>query len=185
VFAAGGSILLLQERRPIPADRKLLAGVLVGLSLLTGCGGRLVDGVYRAAHDRYRVTAPPAPWVATSLDTDELVFRHPVLQATIAVLSRCTNPEPGELPWVARHLFFGLREQQVKRQETESLDGVPAVRTRLRARLDGAPVAVEALTLRQGGCLYDFLYVAPPAVEAVGRPEFDTFVRSWIPGPTP
>jgi hypothetical protein len=174
-----------QESPPIPAHRKLLAGLLVGLLLSAGCGGRLVDGVYRAAHDRYRVQAPPAPWVATSVASDELIFRHPALLAAIALISRCNNPEPGELPWVARHLFFGLRDQRLESRETESLQGAPAIRTRLQARLDGAPVAVEALTVRRGGCLYDFVYVAPPGAVAAGRPAFEAFVQSWTPGGGP
>ena len=174
-----------QESPPIPAHRKLLAALLVGLSLSAGCGGRLVDGVYRAPDDRYRVQAPPAPWVATSLKSDEVVFRNPGLQAAIAVLSHCTDPEPGALSWVARHLFFGLRDREVESQEMGSLRGEPAVRTRLRARLDGAPVVVEALTVRGGGCLYDLVYVAPPATAAAGRPDFETFVQSWTPRAAP
>ena len=157
----------------------------MGLSVLAGCDGRLADGVYQAAHDRYRLHAPPAPWVPTSLHSDELVFRHPDLHAAIALLAQCKGPEPGELPWVARHLFFGLRDRQVESRETVSLGGEPAVRTRLRARLDGAPVAVEAVTVRATDCLYDFVYVAPPAAAAAGRPDFEAFLHSWTPRAVP
>jgi hypothetical protein len=86
---------------------------------------------------------------------------------------------------VARHLFFGLREKRIQRRERVSLQGAEGVRTWLVAELDGAPVAVEGVTLRRGGCLYDFMYVAPPATFARGQSDFQTFVESWRPLPEP
>ena len=97
----------------------------------------------------------------------------------------CESPEPGPLPPVARHLFFGLRDKQPEERESVVLANVDGIRTRLIARLEDAPVEVEALTFRRHGCLYDFLYVAPPGGFAQGRQDFKAFVESWIPSATP
>jgi hypothetical protein len=99
----------------------------------------------------------------------------------MALLAECEAPERGELRWVGRHLYFGLQDKQVQAQESIRLQGVPGLRTRLSATLDGRPVEVEGITLRHAGCLLDFVYVAPPAAFPGGRAEFQAFVESWTP----
>jgi hypothetical protein len=99
----------------------------------------------------------------------------------MALLVDCRTPEPGELPAVARHLFFGLQDRQIQERETIQLHDTQAVRTTLHARLDDTPVEVEGVTFRRNGCLYDFVYVAPPAGFAQGRGDFEAFVQSWSP----
>jgi len=37
------------------------------------------------------------------------------------------------------------------------------------------------VTFRRARCLYDFIYVAPPAAFPQGHPDFDAFVQSWAP----
>jgi hypothetical protein len=156
------------------------------LWLGAGCAGaRVVQGIYLDSENRYQIRLPAAPWTSFSLDGVALSFRQPALQAAMALNAECSSSEPGELPWVARHLFFGLREKQVQRREQVSLHGAQGVLTRLVADLDGVPVEVEGVTLRRGGCLYDFMYVAPPATFARGRSDFQTFVESWTPLPGP
>jgi hypothetical protein len=82
---------------------------------------------------------------------------------------------------VARHLFFGLQDMQIRGREAVRLHGAAAVQTRVRARLDDRPVEVEGVTFRRAGCLYDFIYVAPPAAFPQGRVDFESFVQSWTP----
>jgi len=99
----------------------------------------------------------------------------------MALQVHCRSAEPGELPWVARHLFFGLRDADIQNRDTIRVLDATAVRTHLRARLDDQPVEVEGVTFRHAGCLYDFTYVAPPSIFPQGRADFEAFVRSWTP----
>lgn len=150
--------------------------------MAAGCAtGQVVDGIYRDAAQGYQVRLPAAPWIASPLDGAALSFRDPDLQAAMALQVNCTAPEAGELRWVARHLFFGLQDRQIQTQEGLRLHDVDSVRTRLLARLDGRPVEGEGVTLRRQGCLYDFMYVAPPAAFEQGQPDFEAFVESWAP----
>lgn len=150
----------------------------------TGCaGGRVVEGMYLDSQDRYRIRLPASPWIPMSLDDATVAFRAPDLKAAMAFSVDCKAPEPGELPWVARHLFFGLRQKQIQSREVVSLHGSQGVRTRLAARLDDLPVEVESITTRRGECLYDFMYVAPPVTFARGQADFQAFVESWSPLP--
>jgi hypothetical protein len=160
---------------------------LLSLALLwaAACAaGSVRDGTYRDAQNRFSVRLPSARWQPASLDGATLAFRAPDLDAGMGFRADCSSPEPGPLPAVACHLFFGLADKRFDASEQMSLADARLVRTRLHARLDGRPVAVDAVTIRSTSCLYDFMYVAPPDRFEEGRPDFDAFVQSWSPGPT-
>jgi hypothetical protein len=158
--------------------------VLLAFLGATGCAaGTVRDGVYLDGQGRFSVRVPSARWQPIRLDGAVLGFRAPALDAGMALRADCDRPEPGPLPWVARHLFFGLADVRIDASEPPRRADANRVHTRLRARLDGRSVVVDAVTLRSGSCLYDFMYVAPPEHVEDGRPDFDAFVQSWSPGP--
>jgi hypothetical protein len=162
---------------------RLLRGLLLGtLLLLAGCAtGRITGETYRDFDHGYEVRLPPVTWIPRQLEHATLSFESPQLKAGMALLTDCRTPEPGELLWVARHLFFGLQEKRIHEQESIRLHDAGGIRTRLQARLDEVPVEVEGVTIRRAGCLYDFIYVAPPATFPQGRLDFEGFVKSWTP----
>lgn len=165
----------------------LFGGLLLGMlppaaALVAGCAaGRIVGETYRDHESGFQVRLPPASWTPRPLDGAALSLGSAALRAGMALLVDCRGPEPGELLGVARHLFFGLEEKRIQERETVRLHDTVGVRTRLSARLDAAPVEVEGVTFRRGRCLYDFIYVAPPAVFPRGRPDFEAFVQGWAP----
>jgi hypothetical protein len=155
---------------------------VASVSLATACAtARIVGDTYRDPEAGFQVRLPPAPWQPQLLDGAALAFSSPKSRAGMALLVDCRTPEPGELVWVAHHLFFGLQDRHNQKRETIRLHDAPAVRTSLRARLDDGPVEVEGVTFRRGACLYDFIYVAPPAEFPQGRADFEAFVQSWTP----
>lgn len=162
---------------------RLFHGILLAIvSLAAGCAtGQIVGETYRDLEAGFQVRLPPAAWRPRTLDGATLSFGAPAWRAGMALRVDCRTAEPGELPWVARHLFFGLQDTQVQGRETVRLHDATAVQTRLRARLDDQPVEVEGVTFRRAGCLYDFIYVAPPAVFPQGQADFEAFVQSWTP----
>jgi len=56
--------------------------------------------------------------------------------------------------------------------------GRRGARTTLRGTLDGKEVAVDAVSLKEDGCVYDFVYVAPVDDFDDGRLAFQIFVES-------
>ena len=167
------------------ARRRASLTLLACLWLSACASGSIRDGIFVDPDDRFAVRVPPAPWASVPLDGAALAFRAPDLDAGIVLRADCSHSESGPLPAVARHLFFGLSHKQTVSTDQLTRAGASGVRTRLRARLDGRPVEVEAVTLRRGPCLYDFAYVAPPEHFEAGRREFDAFVGSWAPLPSP
>jgi hypothetical protein len=158
----------------------------LGLLLLSACAaGPIGEGMYRDPRDRFTIQRPPTRWQPLPVEGAAFAFRSPELAAVIGLRVDCSNPEPGPLPAVARHLFFGLSQAEIETREPVVLSGASGMRTRLRARLDDRPVEVDGITVRLQGCLYDFMYVAPPDRFERGRADFDAFVASWTPRAAP
>lgn len=156
-----------------------VAGLLAGLAACAA--GRVADGVYRDAGGRFSVRLPAEGWLPQPVEGAALAFRSPALQAGLGLLVECETPEPGALPWVARHLFWGVQDRRIRERAPLVLRGAAGLRTRLTGRLDGAPVEVEGVTVRHGGCLFDFAYVAPPAAFERGRADFEAFLAGFTP----
>ncbi len=77
-----------------------------------------------------------------------------------------------------RYLVFGLTQRSEVRTEPVTVRGRSGARSTLRGQLDGAEVAVDAVSLKDGSCVYDFLYVAPLDGFEAGRADFQAFVES-------
>jgi hypothetical protein len=160
--------------------------MLLASLVVSGCAGGVVrDGTYRDPQNRFTVSLPPARWQRISLDGAGLAFRAPALGAGIGLRADCASPEPGPLPAVARHLFFGLTDKRIEGREVVRMADAGGVRTRLSARLDDRPVTVDGVTVRREACLYDFVFVAPPEHFEDARPDFEAFLRSWTPSAAP
>ena len=160
-----------------------LRGIVLGIVLLlAGCAtARIVGDTYRDPERGFQVRLPPAPWQVQTLDGAAVSLVAPDLRAGMALNVDCPGGEPGELSWVARHLFFGLQDADIQESDTIRVLDITAVRTHVRARLDNQPIEVEGVTFRRAGCLYDFIYTAPPAAFPQGRTDFEAFVQSWTP----
>ena len=92
-----------------------------------------------------------------------------------------TDAVRATLPVLERHLLAGLRERKVMTEENVTLAGRPARHAVLEGRYRGErePVRIELYVMRDGRCVYDFLYVAPPASFAAGQPEFERFINTF------
>jgi hypothetical protein len=165
--------------RTRPTWQLIVLGIAGALGVAACASGLVREGEYR--DQRFAVRMPPARWTPAAVDGAVLAFRASDLGAAIALRAECARPEPGPLSAVSRHLFFGLTDKRIVLQEAIAVPGGEGVRTRLHARLEERPVDVEGRTLRHGGCLYDFLYVAPPERFAEGAADFAEFARSWRP----
>jgi hypothetical protein len=126
----------------------------------------------------YRVT-PPAGWEVVGGDAD-VALRQPALAAGLMAHGTCEGRTARRsLPVLARHLRFGLRDVEGLDQAPVEVAGQPGLRSRFRARLDGVPVAVSAITLSARGCAYDLVLVAPPDGPPAAAAAFEAFAASF------
>jgi hypothetical protein len=126
----------------------------------------------------YRVVPPPG-WERIDTDAD-VALRQPAIEAGLMAHGTCEGKIPQRtLPVLARHLRFGLREVRKMDETPVELAGLHGVRSRFTAQLDGAAVAVGAVTLQGRGCVYDLVVVAPPERLAAVTEDFERFAASF------
>ena len=126
----------------------------------------------------YRVVPPPG-WERIDTEAD-VALRQPATEAGLMAHGTCEGKTPQRtLPVLARHLRFGLRDVEKREEGPVEVAGLPGVRSRFTARLDGAPVAVGAVTLQSRRCVYDLVVVAPPDRLPAVADDFERFLASF------
>jgi hypothetical protein len=158
-----------------------LALAVAGGVMLAGCaaGPRAEPGAVVLRDKGYRVTVP-AGWEPVPSVEADVALRQAALGAGLMAHGTCEGKTPRRsLPVLVRHLRFGLRDVQELDQVPVVLAGRPGVRSRFVARLDGMPVAVGAVTLDGGRCVYDLVVVAPPEGLAAVAADFERFAQSF------
>jgi hypothetical protein len=164
-----------------PRSRAWLV-VLAVVPLVCGCAvKRIENGVYHSSKG-YRVAIPKAEWTLVDEGPADLTLRHHVSAAGMAVHAVCEGAAPRRAPGVlARQLQIGLRDRRTIERTTVEVGGRPAARVVVEGRLEASAtsVRIESLSMTNERCLYDFLYVAPPATFEATRGDFAQFVDSF------
>lgn len=162
---------------------------LVLASAASGCGGHgrasFEAGVYRDGAVHFQVPAVPAGWRAIEVSNATLAFRDDPNAATVLLNARCLESD-GDTPLVAltNHLVIGFTEREVEAQAPVPFDQREALHTKMRAKFDGVPMALDVFVLKKDGCIYDFVYMGAPERFAEGAARFESFVRGFrtLPG---
>jgi hypothetical protein len=149
---------------------------------LAGCAGtRLASGTFHSSKG-YRVSVPGAEWTPMLRGPADLELRHQPEPAGIVVNASCEDVSPQtSLEVLTRHLLLGLNPRTVVLREDVTVDGRPAQHSVLagRARDADEPVKVEAYVVRDGRCVYDFLYAAPEGSFGVWQADFRQVVGTF------
>ncbi|MFW2386833.1 MAG: hypothetical protein ACN4G0_00740 [Polyangiales bacterium] len=150
---------------------RLWLGTWLFLSLTAmGCAttGALQGGVFQGEQTSYRVGPVGTDWTPVTVDNqNDLAWHSEAKGAVIHVDSDCDPALDIPLTALRSHLLIGFTEREVISEDVVPMDGREALRTRLRAKLDGVPRAILLQILKKDGCVYDFGLVTPPG------PSFD------------
>lgn len=149
---------------------------------LAGCAGsRIESGVYHSSKG-YRIVPPGAAWTLVTESGADLELRHRTERAAMLANADC-EPAPARRPLdvLTRQLLLGLRDRVVVEDGEVSLGGRRAAHAVLEGRMgrDAEPMRIEAFVTKDARCVYDFLYVAPPAAFDALRPDFEGFVGTF------
>ena len=154
---------------------------VLGLAaLLSSCAaaGRIEGGTFHSPNG-YTLTLPGPQWRVERGGDAELELKRAVPPGGMLADATCGGADMRRPPGVlARHLTFGLAHPAVLESDTRSLGGRPAARRVVTGEADGAAVTVEAVVVRSGACVHDFLYVAPSADFESGRADFRALIES-------
>lgn len=75
-------------------------------------------------------------------------------------------------------LFLGITNITFRDEQSRSLAGVAALETTVEGHLNGEPMKLRTIVLRQGRCLYDLMFVSRPQHFPEQEQDFSSFVSS-------
>lgn len=160
VYGAGASKARIVRISPSIPALLLLLPLLLGLEACAS-GGSYRNGVFRGSRVAYRLDEPGKGWERISFSENDLAWAGPA-GGMISVNAECEDHGDPSLKVLTDHLLIGFEDRQVLAREPLRLAGRGALRTRLRARLDGVPTELELTVLKKDGCVYDLIYLSSP-----------------------
>ena len=157
---------------------------------LAGCGGWVGHGdtYYRRWQPRWKVNheatfrfgEPPREWRPAKQRGAQVLWLHESEPALIHLQSQCEMHGDSSLEAFTDHLRIDFRSWQVLSQEKETIAGRDALRSVVRAAIDGGvETQLELVVLKKNGCLFDLHYIAPPSYFDRGRPAFHQVVAGF------
>jgi hypothetical protein len=154
---------------------------LFALAFVAGCAHPGLDGdVYRAKDIAFRVGERPPSWRSLEVSHATLAWRDEAREGSILLNARCGGGgDATPLRALAEQLVIGTTGREWTATDTVPFDGREAIHGRLSAKLDGVPMGYDVFVLRKDGCIYDFVYVAPPDRLEEGVPGFERFVQGF------
>jgi hypothetical protein len=159
----------------------MVAAIALAL-VAAGCphaGGTLDNGVFRQGQVAFRLGEIPSSWRRIDVDAADLAFRDDARGGSVLVNSRCGDKSDDvPLSALTHHLVIGTTDREYLSQKTVPFDGREAEHTIMRAKLDGVPMQYDIYVMKKDGCVYDFVYVAPPTRFDNGAPLFERFAES-------
>ena len=165
---------------------RVSAALLFTCTAILACGGSKARGTFEGGVYRdgdkiaFSLPPPPAGWRAIDVKDASLAYRDDDNSASVLVNARCLSADD-RTPLVAltNHLLIGATERKYLSQEVEPFDGREALHTKLEAKWDGVPMAIDVFVLSKDGCVYDFVYVGAPGTFDSGAQKFESFVRGF------
>lgn len=151
---------------------------------LAGCGGtqeRFDGATFHDGKVSFRVNAVPGSWERIAVTDASLAFRDASHDGSVLVNGRCGERGVDDTPLSALtgHLVMGTTEREFDTEVVMPLDSREALHTQMKAKLDGVKMAYDIFVLKKDGCVYDFVYVAPPDRIHAGAAEFQRFVMGF------
>ncbi len=151
---------------------------MLALVVLSGCAkgrrGGNNDG------PRFSLGQPGPGWARVDPGSADRAWFHGGISGSIYGDANCgTRYEDGQLADLARHLGWGIARGEPERIESLILDRREALIQVISGQLDGVKVKVGVMVTKQDDCLYDLLYIAPPATFEQGWPDFVQMVQGF------
>jgi hypothetical protein len=164
------------------ARRAALVTAVAFFVALAGCAGRRIqDGVFRSEHG-YRVRLPAAGWNVVDDGRADLELRREDGKAGMLANATCrVEATRRSYDLLERHLLLGLRDRATLEEGEADVAGRRGFHRVIEGRPRSADdrVRIESYVLKDGRCVYDLLYVAPPEAFESGRGDFQRFVQSF------
>ncbi len=112
-------------------------------------------------------------------EISDVVFQSKQTASTISLNSACREgAQAKDLRSITNLLFFGINDISVREEHELAHQGYPALETTLKGKLSREPVMLRTLVIKKNECVYEMIYLAPPAKFEQEAPDFSRFVAS-------
>jgi hypothetical protein len=152
---------------------------LVSLTSCRATVGQVIGQQFVSPAYAFEVPLPGDAWQPVPDEPPVLTLAHTQLAAGIAISVTCDRERDLPLDILTRHLFFGFKHMEILQQAPQAFNGMPALETVARARLDGHEVQLHSYVVRRGGCIYDMVYFASPQDYSRGEPSFERMMTGF------
>jgi hypothetical protein len=151
--------------------------VVLPLGAVAACGhgDSFEGGILHKGELAIHVGPVPAQWQRVRIAGADLAYRDEAREGSTMFDVRCGRGSDAPLTVLTEHLIMGTTARDFVSQETLPLDDREALHTLMRAKLDGVPMQYDIYVLKKDGCVYDLVYVAPPARFTAGSADFERF----------
>jgi hypothetical protein len=194
----GGGRSTMADRRGWMAQLCATASLLLCLVAVGGCaswvGSRSAGDSYYNSERGYRIArldagtqarldAGTQGWKAIGVEGADLAYQQRAPEegqgaALAALISECGRGA-NNLSVVSRQLLIGIRNRAVRRAAPVALRGSPGWMQVFDTIQDGAAIRVKTVSVRDEGCTFDWVLVAPGAFRAV-EDQFDGWWSSFV-----
>src|ERR1700722_8266988 len=159
--------------------RSALLLAALGLVAVASCahGDSFEDGVLHKGDLAIHIGPVPAGWQRVHISGADLAYRDQDREGSTMFDVRCGHGSDAPLSVLTEHLIMGTTARDFVTQDVVPLDHREALHTLMRAKLDGVPMQYDIYVMKKDGCLYDLVYVAPPARFTAGAADFERFVQ--------
>jgi hypothetical protein len=128
----------------------------------------------------YRIPALGDKWRLVHQQGASVGFFSDDVGGVIEANATCRDDaDAAPLGALTRQLLIGYTDRHVATQTTVALDQREALHTRVDAKLDGVPIALDLYVMKRNGCIFDLSYAAPPGAFARGADDFQRFVGGF------
>jgi hypothetical protein len=141
--------------------------------------GQVIGPQFVSPAYAFAVSLPGDEWRAVPAEPSVLTLTHAQLAAGITISVTCDQARDAPLDILTRHLLFGFKNIETLQQAAQAVNGVPALKTVARARLDGRAIQLQSYVLRRDDCVYDAVYFASPQDYSAGEPSFERMMAGF------
>ncbi|MBC7690461.1 MAG: hypothetical protein H7222_01720 [Methylotenera sp.] len=117
---------------------------------------------------------------AFAAETSDVSFQSEKTASIISMNTACRErrADDSNLKAISNQLLLGIADVTQRDEKQIQIQGVPALETTIRGKLNGEPMALKTLVVHQDICVYDLMYIARPEHFDAQVADFDRFASS-------
>jgi hypothetical protein len=124
---------------------------------------------------------PPQAGASSDTSSSDVAYQSQKTASIVSLNSACRptfETEHRDLKTFTNLLFLGISDITQRDEREFKLQGLPALETTLKGRLNNEEMMLRTVVLRRGECVYDLMFVARPEHFAENETDFAHFVDS-------